>query len=144
MSTKITYDAGAGTVTLTFKRGPSNFCVYWDGRYADNLATSGAVRERVGYRDILLSWDMPHLVLFDDLAGWAAFEAWALDGGQFKFYPSDALTDYYNCVLEDTKFAPVRNAPGKYAAPVVVRILNDGQAPATPEIVLRRFYGVTP
>jgi hypothetical protein len=85
---------------------------------------------------------MPHLVVGDDIEGWALFEAWALDGGQFCLFPCDSLTDYYNCVLEDTEWKPEWNAPKKYGAPVVIRILNDGQAPASPAVVLRRFHGL--
>lgn len=143
MAVKIVY--GSGPTTLTLQRGPVNFRPYFDGRVHDNLSSSGANRERVVENlDILLAFEMPHLVLFDDLAAWAAFESFALLGGSFKFYPWDAFADYYNCVLEDQKWAPTWNAPKKYAAPVVFRILQDSQAPATPEIVLRRFYGVTP
>jgi len=147
MAVKIVYNPGSGNVTLTFKRGPLNFTPYFEARVNDNLSTSGKVRERVMESlvpDILISFEMPHMVLLDDLAAWAAFFAFALAGGQFVLYPSDALTDTYNCVLEDKSWKPGRNAPYKYGAPVVIRILSDGSAPATPEIVLRRFYGVTP
>ena len=148
MAVQIVYNPGSGNATITFKRGPVNFKPYWDGRVHDNLSTSGKVRERVVENlDILISFEMPNLVLFDDLAAWAGFEAFGLAGGTFQFYPcgvNPTLTDNYNCVLEDAKFAPARNAPAKYGASVVIRILQDAQAPATPEIVLRRFYGVTP
>jgi hypothetical protein len=145
VSVKISY--GAGPTTLTFKRGPLNFTPYWEARVHDNLSTSGKVRERVlesQAPDILISFDMPHLVLLDDLAAWNLFMAFALPGGTFQLYPWTLFSDYYNCVLEGTKFGPKRNAPYKYGDSVTVRILQDAQAPATPEIVLRRFYGVTP
>jgi hypothetical protein len=120
-----------------------NFRPYWDGRVHDNLATSGAARERVVEAlDVLISFEMPHLVVDDDMAAWALFEAFALAGGTFKFYPSDGLGDYYNCVAEDAKWEPARNAPKKYGVVVVVRILADGQAPSGPDVVLRRFYGI--
>jgi hypothetical protein len=142
MSVKIVY--GSGPTTLTFKRGPVNFRPYWDGRVHDNLASSGAARERVvEHLDILIGFDTPHLVIDDDMAAWAAFEAFALAGGGFKFYPSDGLSDYYNCVLEDAKWEPTRNAPKKYAAAVLVRVLQDSQAPAGPDVILRRFHGLS-
>jgi hypothetical protein len=145
MAVKIVYNPGSGNVTLTFKRGPVDFKPYWDGRVHDNLGTSGAVRERVVENlDILVSWSMPNMILTDDVSGWASFQAFALAGGSFQLWPSDALTDYYNCVLEDSKWQPAWNAPGKYGAVVTARILQDGQAPSGPDIVLRRFYGVTP
>jgi hypothetical protein len=145
VSPQIIYNPGTGNVTLTFKRGPLNFKPYWDGRVHDNLATSGAARERVVENlDILISFEVPHMVLTDDLSAWASFEAWALAGGQFQFYPCSTLTDYYDCVAEDSKWTPARNAPAKYGAPVVFRILQDSQCPSGPDIVLRRFYGITP
>ena len=145
MSVKIVYTpAGGSDQTLTFKRGPVDFTPHWDGRVHDNLSTDGSVRERVVENlDILVSWSMPNMVLSDDLSAWASFEAFALAGGSFQLWPSDASTDYYNCVAEDTQWKPARNAPGKYGAPVVVRILNDARCPSGPDVVLRRFYGVT-
>lgn len=144
MSVKIVYHPATVDVTLTFVRGPVNFKPYWDARVHDNLSTSGAARERVVENlDILIGFETPHLIIDGDMAGWGLFVAWGLAGGAFKFYPSDALTDYYNCVLEDSKWEPVRNAPKKYAAAVVVRVLQDGQTPAGPDVVLRRFYGLT-
>ena len=145
MACKIVYNPGSGNVTLTFKRGPVNFRPYWDGRVNDNLATSGKVRERVVENlDILISFELPHLVLTDDMSAWDAFAAWALAGGGFAFYPSDSLADYYNCVAEDKGWGPARNAPQKYGVTVVLRILQDSQAPSGPNVVLRRFYGITP
>lgn len=144
MSVKIVYTPVATPITLTLKRGPLNFKPYWDGRVHDNLATDGSQRERVTENlDILIAFEMPHLLLQDDMAAWAGFESFALAGGAFQFFPSDGLTEYYNCVLEDAKFQMTRNAPQKYGAPVVIRVLQDGQAPADPAQVLRRFYGIS-
>jgi hypothetical protein len=144
VSVQIVYHPASTDVTLAFARGPVNLEAYWDVRCHDNLATSGAARERVMENpDILIGFEMPHMLVADDLVGWAAFEAWALAGGQFKFYPCSTLTsDYYNCVLEDTKWAPKRNAPRKYGFTVVIRILQDGQAPAGPDVVLQRYHGI--
>jgi hypothetical protein len=143
VSVKIVYHPASADVTLTFKRGPLNFRPYFDGRVHDNLASSGAARERVTeHLDILISFDTPHLVVADDLTAWGSFMAFALPGGQFKLYPCDALPDYYNCVLEDNQWGPTVNGPGKYGATVVVRVLADGQAPSGPDVVLRRFYGM--
>jgi hypothetical protein len=145
LSVQIVYNPGSGDVTLTFVRGPVDFNPYWDGRVHNNLSVSGLVRERVVENlDILISWSMPNMILTVDLSAWASFESFALGGGTFQLYPCSTLSDYYNCVAEDAKWTPKRNAPAKYGAQVVVRILNDGQCPTGPDIVLRRFYGVTP
>jgi hypothetical protein len=144
MASKIIYTPVATPITLTIKRGPLNFTPYFEGRVHDNLGTSGAARERVTeHLDILIEWQMPHMVIGDDIEAWASFEAWALVGGGFQFYPSTALGDYYNCVAEDSGWKPQRNGPAKYGATVRIRILNDAQAPADPSVVLRRFYGLT-
>ena len=142
MSPQIVYHSATVDVTLAFVRGPLNFCCYWEGRVHDNLSTSGAARERVVENlDLMIEFDMPHMLLMTDLVSWESFMAWALAGGGFKFYPCSTLTDYYNCVLEDPGFKPGWNAPQKYGAKVKIRILVDGQTPVGPDIVLRRFYG---
>jgi hypothetical protein len=148
MSCQIVYNPGTGNVTLTFLRGPLNFSPYFDGRVNDNLSTNGQVRERVVENlDILISFEMPHMQIQSDMTAWDAFEQFALAGGQFQFYPSGAspaLPDYYDCVAEDKGWKPQRNAPQKYGAKVLLRVLQDGQAPSGPNVILRRFYGITP
>ncbi len=139
---KITYDAGAGTVTLNFALGPQNFSPIMRVRAHDNLATSGAVRERVvEATDILLPFGMAHLLVGTTVATWAAFLAWGLSGGEFKFYPDGAQGTYYNCVLEEQEIAFARNAPKKYGTTVTLRVLLDGSAPTDIAAVLTKFYG---
>jgi len=142
---KLTYTPSGGALTtVQFVRGPVNFMPYWDGRVHDNLSTSGLVRERVVENlDILMSFEMPHMIADQDMPGWAPFLAFALAGGTFQFFPNAALTDNYNCVIEDPKWSPKWNAPKKYSSAIVFRILNDSQCPSDPGVVLRRFYGVT-
>jgi hypothetical protein len=79
----------------------------------------------------------------DDMPGWGTFLAWALLGGSFKFYPNQGLSDYYNCVMEDDGWNLQRNAPKKYSSKFVFRVLQDSQCPASPDVILRRLYGVT-
>jgi hypothetical protein len=142
---QITYTpSGGGPTTIPFVWGPQNFEPYFAGRVHDNLSTSGAVRERVSENlDILISFEMNHLVVDTTMPGFGAFMAFALAGGGFQFYPNASLPDYYNCVLEDTDWHTKRNAPKKYASTFVFRILNDAKCPSDPSVVLRRFYGVT-
>ena len=142
---KIVYTpAGGGATTLQFVWGPVDFDCYWDARLHDNLSTSGLVRERVVENaDLLISFQMPHMVVDTAMPAWATFLSFALLGGSFQFFPSAALADNYNCVLEDLGWHPKRNAPKKYASTIILRILQDSQAPSDPGVVLRRFYGVT-
>jgi hypothetical protein len=145
VSCQIIYNPGTGNVTLTLLRGPLNFMPYFDGRVNDNLSTNGQVRERVVENlDIMISFEMPHMIVGTDLTAWDAFEQFALAGGQFQFWPYVGFTDYYDCVAEDKGWKPQRNAPQKYGAKVLLRILQDSQAPSGPNVILRRFYGSTP
>ena len=142
---QIVYNPGSGNITLPFLRGPQSFKPHFNGRVHDNLSTSGKYRERVVENlDILISFDMQHQVADGDMPNWAAFLIFALGGGQFQFYPNAGLPDNYDCVLEDANWEPKVNAPKKYASSFLLRVLQDGAAPADPGVVLRRFYGVTP
>jgi hypothetical protein len=143
VSVKIVYHPLTVDVTLTLVRGPVEFQCYYEGRVHDNLATSGAARERVVEKlDLMIEFKMPHMTVAGDIEAWASFQTFALAGGAFKFYPDDSLADYYNCVAEDTGWNPQRNAPRKYGAAGKFRILADAQEPADPSVVLRRFYGI--
>ena len=143
---KVVYDPGTGVVTLAFVRGPMDFLPEWAAVVHDNVASSGAARERVvENRGIVLPFVMPALTVGGgDLAAWMMFMDWAIGGGGFKFYPNQALTDWYNCVDELGGWQPRRVAPGVDSAAFRFRILMDGQAPADQGTVLRRFMGVTP
>jgi hypothetical protein len=141
---QIIYNPGSGNVTLAFKRGPQNFLPAWSPRVHDNLSTSGAARERVVENlDILINFDMQHILVSDDMGGWESFLAFALAGGQFNFYPNAATTDYYHCVDESAKSELKYTGPGKYSKSFTFRIINDSQAPSDPGVILRRFYGIT-
>jgi hypothetical protein len=143
---KIVYNTGSGDVTLAFVRGPLDFLPEWAPVVHDNVASSGAARERVvENRGILIPFTMPGLTVGGgDLAAWMTFMGWAIGGGAFKFYPNAALTsDWYNCVEEAGAWQPRRVAPGVYSAAFRFRVLMDSQAPADPGTVLRRFMGVT-
>ena len=145
MSVQVIYNPGTGNVTLTCLRGPVKFTPYFDARVNDNLSTNGQVRERVVENlDILIEMEMPHMQIQSDMTAWDAFEQWALAGGGFQFWPYVGFSDYYNCVAEDKGWKPQVNAPQKYGAKVVFRILQDSQAPSGPNVILRRFYGITP
>ena len=141
---KIVYTPVSTAITIVFVNGPRNFSPRWDGRVHDNLSTSGGVRERVTENlDILIDFEMQHMVVDADMPAWGSFLGWALLGGTFEFYPNQQLPDYYNCVMEGTGWEPKPNAPKKYASALSFRILQDGQCPAGPDVVLRRLYGAT-
>lgn len=139
---EINYNAGAGDIPLPFKRGPQGFKCAARAVVHDNDATSG-VRERVIERtQLVLTFTMPALRVDDDLPAWSTFMQWALQGGSFYFMPNSDLGDYYRAISEDQEFAPERKAPGVYAAAFQWRILTDELTPASPGVVLKRFYGI--
>jgi hypothetical protein len=140
---KIVYHPLTVDVTVTCVRGPQNFSCGYKTRAWDNVASSG-LRERVFEgNDMLISFGMGHLIADDDLDDWTAFMKWALQGGTFKFYPAAALTDYYNCVSDDTDFSVTAVAPKRYAATFRFRIVPDSQAPADPSAVVKKYLGVS-
>jgi hypothetical protein len=93
--------------------------------------------------DIVISFTMPGIRVDEDLDDWAAFALFALGGGQFSFYPHSDGADYYHCVADDEAMEPVRVGVGVYAVTFKWRIVPDGQAPAGPDVVLKKFYGVS-
>lgn len=129
-------------MTLNFERGPQGFTCSFQTRKNDNLATSG-IRERVlEGNDILIGFTMGHLLVLEDLDEWAAFQKFALEGGQFEFHPNADLADFYHCVSEDEGFEFEKVGPGRYAAAFHFRVVPDAQAPADPSVVMKRFYGI--
>ncbi len=139
---RVTYDAGAGQVVVQCVRGPQSFMCKWETRAHDNLATSG-VRERVvEAHDLLITFEMRHMKVAEDLPEWVAFMKFALGGGQFLFSPNSDLADFYNCVSEDEGFEVTRTGPGMYGAGFKFRIVPDAQAPGDPGVVMKRYYGI--
>jgi hypothetical protein len=49
-----------------------------------------------------------------DLANWNTFVLYALQGGQFSYYPDSAQSAYTNYFLEDTNWNAAYKAPGQY------------------------------
>jgi len=144
---QIVYNPGGGNVTLTFQRGPQNFRCLYDGRVHDNLSTGG-IRERiVEFLDILIAFEMQNHLISDatDYAAWGGFMTFALGGGQFTFCVNTTIGSAatYDCVSDDTKWQPVRNGPGKYAASYQFRMVPDTTFPSGgPEQVMQQFYGL--
>lgn len=126
---------------LQFQRGPQNFICYPSARVNDNLSTSG-FRERVTEAiDLMITFDMGALRIGDDFQAWAAFDTYALSGGQFAFAPS-AGGGYFNCVSDDTDLQSTRKGAGVYAGKRVWRIVPDGQRPMDHGVVMAMFYQI--
>jgi len=119
---KIVYDPGTGPTTLTFLRPPRNQCAY---NYAavrhDNISSAGvreAVLERV---DTFIEFDMPWVGIGSDVIAWNAFMSFALQGGQFGFYPDASDPAFTNYWLEDTTWTAGYKCPGQYTFKVKFR-----------------------
>ncbi len=104
-----------GSSTLTFLRPPRKVPAYvMDAVRHDNLASSG-VREAILERiDNFLDLEMEWVAIGSDVSNWQAFMAYALQGGQFSYYPDASQTAFTNYWLEDHNWDAAYKVPGQY------------------------------
>ncbi len=104
-----------GASTLTFLRQPRRVPAYMmEATRHDNVASSG-VRESILERiDNFLELDMEWVGIGSDVTNWQAFFAYALQGGQFAYYPDAALSGHTDYLLEDTTWTAAYKVPGQY------------------------------
>jgi hypothetical protein len=139
----VNYTPVSTPIAVPAIRGAQDFLAADVLRGNDNLSTSGAVRERVGDLDVMVSFTLPGLLVAVDYDAWATFAAWALAGGTFTLAPNYALSEkIYNCVLEDQSFELQRLGMKRYTAKFKMRILNDGSRPANASEVMKSFWGL--
>ncbi len=110
---KIIYGS-AGSV-LQFQRPPRKIPAYiMDAVRHDNVASSG-VREAILERiDNFLEFEMEWVAIGTDVANWQAFIAYALQGGQFSYYPDASQSNFTNYWLEDHSWDAAYKTPGQY------------------------------
>ncbi len=113
---KIVYDPGTGPTTLAFQRQPRKVPAYiYEGVRHDNVASAG-VREAVFERlDQFLDFEMEWVAIGSDVIAWASFMSFALNGGQFSYYPDSSLTTFTNYWLEDTTWYSAYKVVGQYS-----------------------------
>ena len=113
---KIVYNPGTGNITLQFQRGPRKVPAYFqEASRHDNVASSG-VRESVLERiDSFLEFEMEYVGIGSDVAAWAGFFAYALQGGSFQYFPDASQGVSANYWLEDTTWNAAYKAPGQYS-----------------------------
>jgi hypothetical protein len=78
---------------------------------ADSITSSGlkqSITERV---EIFRELEM-EFVPFTDMAAWAAFIDWAIQGNPFDYYPDVTLSAFDSWTLEDTNWPPKFNFRG--------------------------------
>jgi len=114
-------------------------------RAADNLPTSGAVRERVVMAtDVMISFTLPAVPVGSTYKAWAAFARWAQQGNAFAvgLGVGTAGAQTYNAVYESMSFTSKRAALGLYSLAFRFRLLNDGDAPADAGEVMNSYWGL--
>jgi hypothetical protein len=128
-------------VTLDFKRGPVDFICQTAIRAKDNLSTSGQ-RERVlEAQDLLITFSMPAIYVYDDYPAWSAFAEWAMDDVYFNLAPNSAFAGLLHCVSNDTNFTPSHKGVGWYDFSFNWQIVPDPLCPLNPGVVMQMFYG---
>lgn len=113
---QIIYDPGTGPVALAFTYPPRNIAAYNAiATRHDNMASSG-VRESILERvDNFLEFDMRTVLIGSDVRAWNAFMQYALQGGQFAYYPDSSQPAFTNYLLEQTTWNAAYKAPGLYS-----------------------------
>ena len=112
---QIVYPFGNSTATLTFLRPATKVPAYSQKAVRhDNVASSG-VRESILERvDNFLDFDMEWVGLGADVTAWAQFMAYALQGGEFQYYPDASQVGFTNYWLEDTDWDAAYRSPGQF------------------------------
>jgi hypothetical protein len=119
---QITYYSGSTLVTLSFSYPPRAVAAYNSvATRHDNISSSG-VRESILERiDNFLEIEMQAVLAAADVASWNAFMQYALQGGQFSYYPDASQSTFTNYWLEDTTWKAGYKAPGIYSFKVKFR-----------------------
>ena len=118
----IVYPFGSSLATLNFLRSPRRVPAYSAMAVRhDNVASSG-VRESVLERiDNYLDLDLEWVGIGGDVAAWAQFMSYALQGGAFTYYPDSSKPSFSNYWLEDTNWTAAYKAAGQYSFHVKFR-----------------------
>jgi hypothetical protein len=119
---QITYYSGSTLVTLPFTYPPRNVAAYNSvATRHDNISSSG-VRESILERiDNFREIEMQTVLSAADVASWNAFMQYALQGGQFSYYPDASQNTFTNYWLEDTTWKAGYKAPGIFSFKVKFR-----------------------
>lgn len=113
---QITYYSGSSLMALYFSYPPRNVAAYHSAAVRhDNVASSG-VRESILERiDNFLEIEMQTVLIGADVAAWNSFMQYALEGGQFDYYPDSSQSVSTAYWLEDTTWRADYKAPGLYS-----------------------------
>lgn len=140
---RLRYPSGATSQTIiNFKRGPIDFLCQAAGRVHDSLAASGFRARNKEAVDLLITFTMPAVYIGDDYPAWAAFAAWASQGGTFDFVPNARFANEFHCVSDDVSFQPSRKGLGWYEMQLAWRVVPDSVRPASSGQVMQWYYGL--
>lgn len=113
---QIIYDPGTGPMTLAFTYPPRNVTAYNAvATRHDNVASSGVCESILERVDNFLEFDMQTVLIGGDVMAWNDFMQYALQGGQFAYYPDRSQPAFTNYLLEQTTWNAAYKAPGLYS-----------------------------
>jgi hypothetical protein len=91
----------------------------------DSMTSSGLRQVALERVDIIKPLQMEN-VPWDDLPAWRDFIDFAIEGGQFSYYPDATLTAFQTFELMDTSFNPKFNVRGLSKFSLKLRLVPDG------------------
>src|ERR1700756_2850312 len=110
---QIVYDPGSGPTVLSFTYPPVQKPLI-DERSAvrhDSITSSGLRQVALERVDIIKPLIMEY-VPWEDLPAWAAFIDYAIEGGEFAYYPDASQPNFVTLELLDTNFKPTFSVRG--------------------------------
>lgn len=91
----------------------------------DSITTSGLRQSALERVDIIKHLQMEY-VPWADLTAWAAFIDFAIQGGEFSYYPDASLSAFQTFELLDTNFTPTYNSRGLSKFSLKLRLVPGG------------------
>lgn len=119
---KLTWPTSTEANSFTFKYPPRRqSSIIQKARRHDNTSSYG-IRESIFERtETFTNIEMDTVSSGTDVTNWQTFLSYALQGGQFYFYPDAALSGKTAYTLEGTDFDAAYKAPGLYAFKLTFR-----------------------
>lgn len=132
---KIIYNPVTPT-TLTFTFPPVSKPMADDriAQRTDSTTLSGlrqSVFERTDTMKVLQMDNVP----IEDMDDWAAFIDWAVQGGEFDYYPDSSSSTHTVYTLDDVKWQPKRNISGPQGTAKFAITLREVITPAVDSIL---------
>ena len=118
---KIVYGSGPTTLNFTFPPVNKPGTDELKAERTDTITSTGLKQSVFERTDTFKTLQMDY-VPAADLANWAAFIAYAIEGGEFEYYPDATISGTHaTYTLEDTDWKPQRNFRGYAKFTLVLR-----------------------